>query len=260
MNAQDDEQTMAGRLSGVVSRRMLLRGGLSAAGALLLQGTIGTGARAAHAAVQSGPGTTVMPYLLPSRAGVDVTALLTVRDRPADNGYRMVGIPDGLGLIPGGDRFTVLMNHELGATVGAARKHGSEGAFVSKWTIEKPSLKVVAGEDLVASPTSIYRWDAAGQRYIAGTAALTRLCSADLPDPAAFLNGTKGTSARLFMNGEETENGRAWATVATGPNAGQMWELPRLGRGPWENLVTSPGAKDRTIVVVMDDGLSLIHI
>ncbi|MEI7926080.1 MAG: phytase, partial [Chloroflexota bacterium] len=57
-----------------------------------------------------------------------------------------------------------------------------------------------------------------------------------------------------FMNGEENENGRAWATIATGPNAGQMWELPPMGRGPWENVVASPHSKDKTIVVVLDDG------
>ena len=239
---------------GRLSRRTLLRSGLGAAGLLLLDGALGGGLRSASAAVKSGPGTTIMPYLLPSQASVDITALLTVRDKPADNGYRMVGIPDGLGLIPGGDRFTVLMNHELGGTVGTARKHGSKGAFVSKWTIEKSSLKVVAGEDLVSSPSAVYTWDAAAKRYVSGTTVITRLCAADLPDPAAFLNGTKGTTVRLFMNGEETENGRAWATIATGPNAGQIWELPRMGRGPWENVVASPHSKDRTIVVVLDDG------
>lgn len=238
-----------------LTRRALLRGGVGAAGLLVLDATFGRGLGRAAAAVKSGPGTTVMPYLLPARDGVDITALLTVRDKPADNGYRLVGIPDGLGLIPGGDRFTLLMNHELaGGSVGAVRRHGSKGAFVSKWTIERSSLKVISGEDLTASADKVSTWDSAAKRYSTGTTAFNRLCSADLADPAAFLNGSKGTTARLFLNGEETDGGRAWAHIATGPNAGESWELPRMGRGPWENLVASPHSKDKTVVVGLDDG------
>ena len=65
-------------------------------------------------AQQVGPGTTVDPYVLPSMAGVETTSMLTVGDLPADNGYRMVGIPDGLGAFRRGDNFALLMNHELG--------------------------------------------------------------------------------------------------------------------------------------------------
>jgi hypothetical protein len=42
--------------------------------------------------------------------------------RDSVDGYRMVGIPDGLGAFDNGDRtFTLLMNHELGSTLGAVR-------------------------------------------------------------------------------------------------------------------------------------------
>ena len=222
---------------------------------LLLSGGFGRGVDKASAALKNGPTTTIMPYLFPSREGVDVTALLTIRDKPAENGYRMVGIPDGLGLIPGTDRFTLLMNHELaGAAIGTTRKHGSKGAFVSKWTIERSTLKVLSGEDLITAPEKVYTWDATAKKYVAGTTAFNRFCSADLPDTAAFLNGTKGTSSRLFMNGEETDSGRAWAHIATGTNAGESWELPRMGRSPFENLVASPFSKDKTIVIGLDDG------
>jgi hypothetical protein len=57
----------------------------------------------------------------------------------------------------------------------------------------------------------------------AALAAMNRLCSADLPEPTAFFNPAtgRGTSARIYMNGEETTNGRAFAHVATGPDAGK---------------------------------------
>ena len=79
-----------------------------------------------------------------SQPGVVTKSILTVGDSAA--GYRMVGIPDGLGAFDNGDgTFTVLMNHELGATAGAVRDHGAKGAFVSKWTIDKDSLEVAPG-------------------------------------------------------------------------------------------------------------------
>ena len=51
-------------------------------------------------------------YLTPTAPGVEVTPLLTTGD--SVGGYRMVGVPDGLGAYDNGDgTFTVLMNHEL---------------------------------------------------------------------------------------------------------------------------------------------------
>ena len=237
-----------------LSRRTLLRSGLGAAGLLLLDGVFG-GLGMASAATKSGPTTTAMAYLYPARDGVDVTALLTVRDKPAENGYRMVGIPDGLGIIPDGDKFTLLMNHEIpSATVGGVRKHGSKGAFVSRWSIERSSLRVLTGQDQISAPDKVYSWDAPSRSYKAGTTAYARFCSADLADAAAFLNGTKGTASRLFLNGEEVEGGRAWAHIASGANQGESWELPRFGRQSWENLVASPHSKDKTVVAALDDG------
>src|SRR6185295_14996980 len=67
--------------------------------------------------------TTVEPYYKPSvltagAGGFHVTnySLLTVGDtnRPDVNGYKMVGLPDGLGAFDNGNgNFTLLMNHEL---------------------------------------------------------------------------------------------------------------------------------------------------
>ena len=47
--------------------------------------------------------------------------------------------------------FTLLMNHELRENRGAVRAHDARGAFVSKWTIVKDDLRVIAGEDLIQS-------------------------------------------------------------------------------------------------------------
>jgi hypothetical protein len=131
----------------------------------------------------------------------------------AVGGYRMVGIPDGLGAYNSdGRHFTLLMNHELVATVGGIpRGHGSKGAFVSRWTIDRWTLEVVKGEDFTKSDQDVFLWDPAAQKYMPGTTVWERPCSADLPRPGAFFYRGKGTTERLYMNGEEVSQGRAWA-------------------------------------------------
>src|SRR5262245_59695737 len=79
----------------------------------------------------TGPSTLQSAYVLPSLASVETTSILSVGDSVL--GYRMVGIPDGLGAFDNGDgTFTLVMNHELGNAVGVNRAHGAIGAFVSK--------------------------------------------------------------------------------------------------------------------------------
>jgi hypothetical protein len=206
-----------------------------------------------------GTNTTVEPYLLPSMAEVKTVSIMTVKDLPAGNGYQMVGIPDGLGTFRNSDaayQFTLLMNHELGSSVGAVREHGSKGSFVSEWTIDRSTLEVIQGQDLTDSPTKVYTWN--GTSYVPGTTAWNRFCSADLPAVGAlsYRNGKVviGTSDRIFLNGEENDAGRAFAHIATGPYKGESWQLPRLGKVDFENVLASPYSQEKTIIVTMDDG------
>jgi hypothetical protein len=158
---------------------------------------------AAVAAEIKGPSSSQTPYLVASdsASGVIVKSILTVGDsvnlKPDGlTPYRMVGIPDGLGVFKSrGERssshddaddrhwgwdddedevedhesrrdrtFNLVMNHELGGSLnaglagplGAARAHGNAGAFVSLWTIRKDDLSVVKVEDLLANDSSIY--------------------------------------------------------------------------------------------------------
>src|SRR5262245_14305816 len=101
-----------------------------------------TVAFAAQAA--TGPSSSQSPYLVPTAAGVQLTSIISVGD-PADNGYKMVGIPDGLGAFDNGNgTFSVTMNHEIALPAGVVRAHGSNGAFVSKWVIRKSDLRVLS--------------------------------------------------------------------------------------------------------------------
>src|SRR6266511_3700559 len=135
----------------------------------------------------TGPSSSQSPYVVRSVPGVVTKAILTVGDSPVGSSYRMVGIPDGLGAFDNGDgTFTLLMNHELGSSQGEIRAHGARGAFLSKWTIEKGSLRVLQGEDLIKK---LYTWSGAGWQVSntdAAPARLNRLCSADLAPVSAF--------------------------------------------------------------------------
>jgi len=102
-----------------------------------------------------GPDSSAAPYVLPTAPNVQTTSILTTGDSVA--GYRMAGIPDGLGAFDNGDgTFTVLMNHELPNTTGIQRDHGAAGSFVSRWVINKTTLDVISGDDLIKT---LYRDD-----------------------------------------------------------------------------------------------------
>jgi hypothetical protein len=242
------------------SRRTFLKGALATA-PLLLVGSSLLRPKVARAAQTFGPSTTTETYLVPSLPGVDITSILTTGD--AIGGYRMVGIPDGLGTVPNGDgTFTLMMNHELGGTSGIVRGHGSRGAFVSRWTIDAKTLQVLNGEDFSKSPNDVFSWDPLTGQYLPGTTLWQRFCSGDLAKPGAFFFNGKGTQDRIYLNGEETtttvnnvvvDQGRPWARIVTGPHTGETWQLPRLGRMAYENAVASPFPQDKTIVMLTDD-------
>ncbi|MDD2934463.1 MAG: DUF839 domain-containing protein [Methylotenera sp.] len=188
-------------------------------------------------------------YIQPLVTGWEVRPIITVGESAA-NGYRMVGVPDGLGTFDNNDgTMTLLMNHEIAADKGVMRAHGQKGAFVSRWVIDVETLKVRSGADLV-------------QNTVPAGLVFNRLCSADLAPQSAFFNvaSGKGYPKRLFLNGEEDKTGgRAFAHALDGTS----YALPDLGRIAWENALANPNAGDKTVVIGMDDihdGLVLAYV
>jgi hypothetical protein len=212
-----------------------------------------------------GPSSSQSPYLLSSDSNVYTESLLTTGD--SVNGYKMAGIPDGLGAFDNGDgTFTVLMNQEIGTTslgvpLGAVRDHGAAGAFVSEWVFDKATLEVKSGHDLIQN---VFTYDAASNSYVEHNAdlgngvAFNRFCSADLADQSAFYNAETGlgyNGGRLFLNGEESgAEGRAFAHIASGVEAGDSYELAGMGNLAFENVVANAHTGDKTVVAAMDDG------
>src|SRR5262245_24560726 len=199
-----------------------------------------------------GPSSSAAPYLVHIDPAVSFESLLTTGDtvgtKSDGTDWRMVGIPDGLGAFDNGDgTFTVLMNHELLATEGVVRDHGFAGAFVSRLVIDSTTLQVLHASDQIQN----VHLQLPGE-----TANFARFCSADLADMGAFFNPDSGlgyAGGRIFMNGEEVSEGRAFAHIVSGVENGNSYELPRLGNMAFENAVANPHTGDKTVVAVDDD-------
>jgi hypothetical protein len=206
------------------------------------------------------------PYVQALASGVEFTSIISAGDAAPD-GYRMTGIPDGLGAFDNTDgTITVLMNHEIANDLGVVRAHGAKGAFVSEWIINKRDLRVKAGADLIKK---VYAWDSATQAAESTSSVNTfnRLCSADLAAPHAFFNprSGRGSKERIFLNGEESgATGYAMAHVVTGPSKGSSYVLGKFNTqtngsggtdiGGWENLLANPYPQDKTVVIGTNDG------
>lgn len=226
----------------------------------MLGAAVGAALASAATAQDIVPSTTTEPYLLPAMPGVRTVSMLRVGDTVG--GYRMVGIPDGMGAWDAEHgAFTLVLNHEIGKSLGAARPHGSTGAFVSRWRIDARNGRVLAGRDHHAAPSDVFTWN--GASYVKGTTAYDRLCSADLAAPGAYFtkswSGRFGTPNRIFLSGEETsppnaaDDGRVFAHIVSGPDKNHSYELPRLGKIAFENALASPYPQTKTIVMLQDD-------
>lgn len=212
-----------------------------------------------------GPSSSATPYIVPVAAGVQTISILTVGDsvnnKPNGDPYRMVGIPDGLGAYNNADgtTFTALMNHELNFGEGVVRAHGSNGSFVSEWTINRATLEVTRGQDLIQQ---VVTWNpalnggAGGYNAAATGVAIGRLCSGDLAPISSFYNPVSGlgTQERIFLSGEEAgSDGRLFGHIATGASKGISFELPHHGKFSWENALANPFSGDKTVVIGTND-------
>lgn len=229
-------------------------------------------ALAAPGSTSTGPSTTTNPYVLPVGTGVSVKSLLTVGDGAAADGYQMVGIPDGLGLVRSDEDsrdFTLLMNQELRGSQGAVRRHGKIGAFVSELEIDSDSFEVEQGNDLI--DRDVRYWNYVTQSYgptastggvnprdpsdtfPAQAAEFQRFCSSSITEWGQLFNwrGGKGYRGQIyFANEENGDEGRLFGVTVDG----QAQQLPRLGLFSWENTLAAYNDGDRTVVIGNEDG------
>jgi len=215
----------------------------------------------------TGPSTTTLPYIRPVPAGVDITSLLTVDDAgSAKNGYEMVGIPDGLGAFAKKDNLVVFMNHELSFDLGIERRHGQNGAFVSRLVIDPVSGTVLRGRDLI--DPGVEYWDYLtsdyadaphgagtqddGDVFVAALEDFSRFCSGDLTAPGQLYDAESGAGYEgqlYFANEEAGDEGRLFGVT----KAGSAVQLPRLGLFSWENTLAAYNQTETTLVIGNED-------
>ena len=225
-------------------------------GALTLAITATT-APASAVPAETGPSTSVSPYLVPANDAVTVTSLLTVDDQDrADKGVDMVGIPDGLGAVGAGRDLVLYMNHEFPATAGAVHAHGQTGAFVSRNVIEPATGRVKETTDLVQD---VRYYDYGTHSYVesptSGTPEFNRFCSGSLSDPGILYDQTSkaGLKGQLYFGNEENNpEGRNFAVTQDGIAT----QLPRLGLFAWENTLVADTGNRATLVIGTDDNAS----
>lgn len=229
-------------------------------------------ALAAPGGTSTGPNTATAPYVLPVGDGVSIKSLLTVGDGAASNGYQMVGIPDGLGLVrseDGSRDFKLMMNHELRGNQGVVRRHGKTGAFVSEMEIDSDTFQVEEGRDLIDS--DIRYWNYVAQAYgptaspagvnprdpsdtfLAQPGEFQRFCSSSITEWMQLYNWHSGKGYKgqiYFANEENGDEGRLFGITTDG----QAQQLPRLGLFSFENTLAAYNEGDRTVVIGNEDG------
>ena len=213
-------------------------------------------------------------YVEPVASGVSLNVIGTVGD--VVNGYQIVGIPDGMGLIKEGKKLSLITNHELSGTnaVAAARTTagGSAfGAFVSKITLDPKTLKPTAAEDLFSTidwydyatqtwgtkptaPLGASLKDAYGTPNHTNT--FNRFCSATLAPAGTFYNKKTGAGFKdaLYLTGEEGgDESRGFVSTMDGDVA----QIPAFGLAAWENFIPVPTNNDVTAVMSNEDGAAV---
>ena len=223
---------------------------LAAAGTVALALGAVPPALAAVGTGQKGPSTTVSPYVLPRADGVEITSLLTVGDLPATNGYKMVGIPDGLGARNSATagKLELFMNHELASNQGIVARARPD----RRVRLEPHDRQGDAGRGQRQGPRpdagDISYWNypagayqatpsPAGGPFAAQPAPFNRFCSGTLTDPGQLLNAISGNgySGQIYFGNEEGGNeSRTFGILA---DDGTTKQLPRLGLFSWENTI-----------------------
>lgn len=178
--------------------------------------------------------------------------------------YTPVGILDGLGAYElDSNTVRVFANHELlnfrgNAYTVSDGQGGSftlNGARVSYFDIDKNSRQITDGG---VAYERIYDADAVVASDVSflqnGFAGFSRFCSGQL-----FEGGTYGLEDTIYFTGEEDGGafnplgGAEWALdVATG----DLWQVPYMGRGAWENITAIETGLPGTVAFVLADDSS----
>ncbi len=196
--------------------------------------------------------------------------------------YAPAGVLDGLGAYELDDETVrVFANHELlhfrgyGYEVsdGAGGTFTMRGARISYFDIDKDTRTIVDSGIAINTiydangaiatdlsfqnePYAPFFGDPSDSAPLAG---FSRFCSGSLFEAAEWGGGKRGLENRIYFAGEE--DGGGFNSVGGGewaldPETGNIWHLPDLGRGGWENVAVLDTGRKNTVAVVLADDTS----
>ena len=213
---------------------MILRRKRTIVASLLALIAVGVATVAALAGSEGGTGasSSQSPYLVPSANGVEIRSIFTVGDPVGGtvDGYRMAGIPDGLGALKGrGGTFNAL---DESRDLVRKRRPVARRERRIRTRVDDRQERPVRVLLVVNQIRNIATWNTATGSYNAPATgiALSRLCSADLPDEGAFYDKrTKaGYVGPLFMHGEIS--GAQGPRIRAARSTAGATSFPALGR------------------------------
>ena len=229
-------------------------------------GAVTLAASVAVFAADKAPGTYDQNDLTMAKGVDDWTtdAIFTVGESFGD--YTPPGVLDGLGAMElDGATVRVYANHELGfgdgyeyfVPDGQGGEFGLTGARVSYFDIDKSTREVVGGGQAIQAIYDANGDQATDRSFLPPfQTGFSRLCSAGLFEAEQFGRG-RGLADDIFFTGEEdggSFNPVGGAEWALDPATGNLWSLPDLGRGAWENAtVLDTGDRDTVALLLADD-------
>lgn len=213
-----------------------------------------------------------VPSMLQGQNGFEARAIFSVGDTISDTtgalnastagDYTPVGILDGIGAMELNETTVrVFVNHELGNGDGYAYQleNGLEltGARVSYFDIDKETKQIV---DSGLAYDTIYAADGSEisdiSQLVEGRSGFDRFCSSVLVEAHQFGEG-RGLVDTIYFAGEETGgefsgvSGNEWALD---PVTGELWAVPAMGRGAWENVTEiDTGTTTHVAFILADD-------
>src|SRR5215210_491419 len=223
----------------------------------------------ASAAPPAGGGfvTKVKPYAV-GLAGTGWTTrpILSAADVVPETGaagqqYRMVGIPDGLGVERKRGRVRVLMTHEFAQSISTEPRVGrpkQRGAFASDLLLNRAGRVISARRafDRVYQDSTFVGPAAAADN---ATPAFSRWCSAFLAtrrvgfDRSIFF-ANEETGPRSGSAGGDTQSFSPLGSQSVAIFGNEAHALSRLGHFPRENTVVMRGTGKRTVALITEDG------
>jgi serralysin len=195
---------------------------------------------------------TTQPSQVKGLNGYTIDPIFTVGDKIGN--YVPTGIPDGIGAYSLNDNTVrLLVNSEIGNTVGYryTLKNGLSlpGSRISTFDVDKRTFQIV-NSSLSFDTIINRRGEVVDNAADLENAGINRLCSGSLFEANQFGAGI-GLVDRIFMAGEETNNGTQFA-LDTATNT--LHAVPWFGRAQWENVTQlNTNTTDKVAFIIGDD-------